>query len=265
LIKARIFRAFVVYGAKMNELNKLVEICHSNINNSEKCREYLYKKRRLSMNLINKYQFGYFPQNIGKLVEHVNEEKLLKNSIINSLKNSDFADYFYLIIPLINEYNETVGISGRTLLDEGERSYLGIPKYKNSSFKKANFLFGLNFAKNQIIESNNVYIVEGYFDQISLSQRGILNSVAICGTAFSQYHFYKLAKYCDKMTFILDSDDAGRKSAQRIYSKFLNKGIRLRFLKVPDGSKDVDEYFSNPKNNKNSFFQDFKQIIPEDW
>jgi DNA primase len=256
---------FLYYGAKMNELDKLVTICHANIDRSDKCREYLYKKRRLSLNLINKYKFGYFPQNIGKLTQHVNEELLIKNSIINSLKNSEFADYFYLIIPLINEYNETVGISGRVLLDESEREYLGIPKYKNSSFKKSNFLFGLNFAKKYIIESNNVYIVEGYFDQISMSQNGIPNSVAICGTAFSQYHFYKLAKYCDKMTFVLDSDEAGRKSAQRIYSKFLNKGIKLRFLKVPGKNKDVDEYFSNPTNNKNSFFQDFKQIIPEDW
>ena len=77
-----------------------------------------------------------------------------------------------------------------------------------------------------------------------MSKNGIKNSVAICGTAFSKKHFLKLARYSDKITFILDSDEAGQKSAERIYNKFINKGIRLRFLKIPDGFKDVDEYFN---------------------
>ena len=89
--------------------------------------------------------------------------------------------------------------------------------------------------------------------------------MAICGTAFSQGHFLKLARYTDRITFILDSDDAGTKSVQRIYSKYINRGIKLRFLKVPDSYKDVDEYFSDPKNNKDTFIKDFKQIIPETW
>ncbi len=44
---------FLHYGVKMNELDKLVTICHANIDRSDKCREYLYKKRKLSLNLIN--------------------------------------------------------------------------------------------------------------------------------------------------------------------------------------------------------------------
>lgn len=251
--------------SRSDEISKLIEICHSNLNNSEKCFSYLRKNRRLSLDLINKYKLGYFPQNITKLLQHVDEESLLNTNIISGYKNSDFLNYFYLIIPLINEYGESVGISGRALVNDEERSYLGIPKYKNSSFKKSNFLFGLNFSKEKIINSNNVYVVEGYFDQIAMTQRGIDNCVAICGTAFSQYHFYKLSKYCDKITFILDSDEAGQKSAERIYSKFLNKGIKLRFLKIPKPFKDVDEYFADPSKNKTSFLREFKQIIPEDW
>ena len=75
--------------------------------------------------------------------------------------------------------------------------------------------------------------------------------------------FLKLARYSDKITFILDSDEAGLKSAERIYKKYINKGLKLRFLRVPDGSKDVDEYFRN--HNKDDFFNDFKQVIPDIW
>ena len=92
---------------------------------------------------------------------------------------------------------------------------------------------------------------------------GINNVVAICGTAFSQKHFIKLSRYTNKMTFILDSDDAGQKSMERIYEKYVNKGIRLRFLRTPKPFKDVDEFFK--ENSKNAFENEFKQIIPGVW
>lgn len=251
--------------SRSNEISKLIEICNSNLENSERCFSYLRKERGLSYSLIKKYKLGFFPQNVSTLSQHVDEDTLISTNIISSYRGSDFANHFYLIIPLINEYGESLGISGRSLANDEERAYLGMPKYKNSSFKKASFLFGLVFSKEKIINSNNVYVVEGYFDQIAMTQRGLNNSVAICGTSFSQYHFYKLSKYCEKITFILDSDEAGQKSAERIYSKYLNKGIKLRFLKIPKPYKDVDEYFADPSKNKSSFLKEFKQIIPEDW
>tara|TARA_B100001029_G_C14894787_1_gene357475 strand:+ start:149 stop:745 length:597 start_codon:yes stop_codon:yes gene_type:complete len=197
------------------------------------------------------------------LTKYVSEEVLNKLNILNYAGDSEFSNYFYLVFPIFSEYGDPVGISGRAMMGDAERSVIGIPKYKNSSYKKANVLYGLNRAKASCLRSSNVYVVEGYFDQISMEQNGIQNSVAICGTSFSQNHFLKLARYSDKITFILDSDEAGIKSMERIYSKYINKGIKLRFLKVPDGYKDIDEYFQN--NSKDDFFRDFKQTIPDMW
>jgi DNA primase len=247
------------------ELTKLVDICHTNLKNSKKCLKYLIKDRLLTKECLVKNKIGFFPQNANVLTKYVSEDLLNRLNILNYSKGSDFSDYFYLIFPIYSEYNDPVGISGRTLLDNNDRGFLNIPKYKNSSYKKANILYGLNHAKKYILDSNNVYVLEGYFDQISMSRNNIFNSIAICGTAFSQNHFLKLARYTDRMTFILDSDEAGIKSVQRIYSKYINRGIKLRFLKVPDSYKDVDEYFSNPIKNKHTFAKDFKQIIPETW
>jgi DNA primase len=148
---------------------------------------------------------------------------------------------------------------------DSDRSTIGIPKYKNSSYKKADILYGLNNARDYVLKSNNVYVLEGYFDQISMARNGLRNSVAICGTSFSQGHFLKLLRYTDKITFILDADDAGSKSMSRIYKRYINKGAKLRFLKVPKGYKDVDEYFSDPLKNKRTFAKEFKQIIPDTW
>ena len=247
------------------ELEKLVDICHTNLKNSKKCLKYLVKDRLLTKECIVKNKIGFFPQNPNILTKYVSENLLNKLNILNYSKGSDFSDYFYLVFPIYSEYNEPIGISGRTLLDNSDRGFLGIPKYKNSSYKKANILYGLNHAKKHILNSNNVYVLEGYFDQLSMSRNNILNSVAICGTAFSQNHFLKLARYTDRITFILDSDEAGVKSAQRIYSKYINRGIKLRFLKVPDSYKDIDEYFVDSTKNKHTFAKEFKQIIPETW
>lgn len=148
-------------------------------------------------------------------------------------------------------------------MEDVDRKLLGIPKYKNSSYKKANVLYGLNFSKKEILKSNNVYVLEGYFDLISMMRNGFQNSVAICGTAFSKQHFIKLSRYTDNITFILDADEAGRKSAERIYSNFLNKGININFLIPPEPYKDADEYFKS--NSSESFLKDFKKIIPSGW
>lgn len=246
-----------------HELKKLIDICHANIRSSKNCLKYLAKTRGLTKRSIIENKIGFFPQNLNILTEYVSEGTLNSLNIMNYANNSDFSDYFYLIFPIFSEYGHPVGISGRTLMGDSERSAIGIPKYKNSSYKKANVLYGLNHAKSSIIKKSNVYVVEGYFDQISMNQNGFSNTVAICGTAFSQNHFLKLARYTNKITFILDSDEAGKKSAERIYAKYINKGLKLRFLNVPGESKDVDEYFQH--HTKDDFFRDFKQTIPDMW
>ena len=87
--------------------------------------------------------------------------------------------------------------------------------------------------------------------------------IKLSSQAFSQKHFVKLARYTDKITFILDSDEAGRLSAKRIYSKFINRGLKLRFLEAPYPYKDIDEYLTD--KTKEDFYREFKQIIPEQW
>jgi DNA primase len=242
------------------ELTKLIDIRCSNLKNSEQCLSYL-KQRGLNSEDIQRYKIGYFPQNLSKLIQHIPSSVLQKLSIMNYSEKSLFSDFFYLVFPIISEYGDSIGVAGRTLLDQGDRDIYDIPKYLNSSFKKANILYGLNLSQEHIIKENNVYIVEGYFDYIALDKNGINNTVAICGTAFSKNHFLKLARYADKFTFILDGDESGLRSMEKIYAKFINKGIKLRFMLLPKGFKDVDEYFASGRN-ANSFKTDLEDFIP---
>lgn len=244
------------------EINKLIEICHVNLSSSDKCLSYLLDERGIPLETINKYKLGYFPQNPARLTEFVSEYVLQRLSILDYSGTSRFSDFFYLVFPIFSEYNEPVGIGGRCLLGADERSIFNLPKYKNSSFKKARYLYGFDKSRSSILTNQNAYVVEGYFDQIALDSNGMRNSVAICGTAFSKHHMLKLSRYTNKITFVLDSDDAGVKSMERIHLKYSNQGIKLRFLSLPKSCKDVDDYFSQG-GTKSSFSDDLESYIPQ--
>jgi DNA primase len=243
------------------EIGKLIDICHANLNNSSECLRYLKDERGLSDQSIKKYRIGFFPQNIQKLTRFVSAATLEKINILNYSGNSKFSEFFYLIFPIISEYKEPIGIGGRTLLNDDQRKIAELPKYENSSFKKAHFLYGLDHSRGHILKSKNVFVSEGYFDQIAMDSNGIKNSVAICGTAFSRLHFLKLARYTDKITFVLDRDDGGKRSMESIQSKFANRGIRLRFMLLPESCKDIDQYFASG-GTKETFNRDIKSFIP---
>ena len=244
------------------ELKKLFSICNSNLLKTKECIEYL-NSRNLNKEHICKFNIGYFPQNINMLSKFMNKDLMMRLNIFD-FSGSSFSDYHSLIFPIYDEYNNAVGLSGRTLMSEDARSSLGVPKYKNSSYKKSNILYGLNNSRSSILKKNNVYIVEGYFDYMSMVNNGFLNCVAICGTSFSSNHFVKLARYTNKITFLLDSDDAGVKSSERIFAKFSNKGIKLRFLKICGGYKDIDEVFLD-NHSADTLKEVLKPVVPGVW
>lgn len=249
-------------NSSVKEMKKLIDICHSNLKNSKKCTSYL-NNRGISQETISKYKIGYFPQNISKLKKYINSEFLEKSMIVNYSGYSEFSNYYYLVFPINDEYGETKAIMGRSLLRDVERASKNLPKYKNSSYKKSEVLYGLDSARSHILKHRNAFVVEGNFDVMALESNGIKNAVGICGSAFSRGHFYKLARYTDKITFILDNDDAGLKSMNTIYNKFSSRGIKLRFCRLPSGVKDVDEYFHNSNKTIESFYKDLKLFIPE--
>ena len=101
---------------------------------------------------------------------------------------------------------------------------------------------------------------------------GIKNTVAVCGTGFSKNHFLKLARYTDKVSIFLDGDESGQKSAESIYNKYVNRGLKLRFSKLPSGYKDAGEYLleilskeKDPNKTLNDFQEEIESIIPMEW
>jgi len=141
-----------------------------------------------------------------------------------------------LMFPILDVQGRVTGFGGR-ILGEGQPKYLNSPE--TPVFDKSRNLYGLNFAKKSGKEE--LILVEGYMDVISLHQAGFVNAVASLGTAFSSVHARHIRKYTDSVILLFDSDEAGSKAALRASGVLSAAGIRVKVLQVAD-AKDPDEF-----------------------
>ena len=177
---------------------KVIEFCHNRLLKDDKILKYLKSDRKLSIESINKFQIGLFPKDLREMFKIADAKDLRSAGIIKHASSSVFKTR-NLTIPIRDVYGNYIALAGRTLLSEEKREKKGIPKYINSVYKKSHHLFGLNFAKNSILEKGVAYVVEGYFDVIMPHQKGMNNVVATCGTFLSTRHLALLSRYTDKI------------------------------------------------------------------
>lgn len=218
-----------------------------------------YIKSRVTDKVIDSYQFGYFPdsKNINNLnvdLEDLKNVKLvfqknLKDNFNTVITNSFFENHS-LIFPIKDEYDNVVGLIGRTLLAEEEYKFKGLDKYKYTFFSKSHILFGLNKAKEAIANYKSVILVEGQLDCIQLQSQGIYNVVALGGLDLHYYQYFLLKKYGGenlKIYALLDNDDRGQEGIRKIQNKFKDKSEIIK-LSLPSNVKDIDEYIKSKKS-----------------
>ncbi len=118
-----------------------------------------------------------------------------------------------IMIPIRNESGNMCGFGAR-VLDPND-----VPKFLNSPetpiFSKSRLLYGLDRARKAIRMTNQVVIVEGYFDVIALHQAGFENVVAPMGTALTEDQLRLLKRYTRRIVLALDPDAAGQAAILR--------------------------------------------------
>ncbi len=208
-------------------------------------RQYL-ERRGTSKQIIELFQLGYAPDAWDAIVHVLKQEKVSKGIAISSglvlerKQKNGFYDRFRnrLMFPIFDINMQVAGFGGRVMDDS-------MPKYMNSPetpvYSKSRILYGLHAAKQACRRQDQVFIVEGYFDFLSLYQHGIKNSVASLGTALTREHVRILKGYATTMILVFDSDDAGIKAAKRSIDIFVQEGIDTRILVLP-GNSDPDAY-----------------------
>ncbi len=140
-----------------------------------------------------------------------------------------------LIFPIRDVQDRVVAFGGRLLPNTPLKSPA---KYVNSPetpiFTKSKTLYGLDRARNAIRKTGTVLITEGYTDCIVTSQFGFENVVAALGTALGAEHVRILKRFADKMILMLDGDEAGQKRAKEVLRFFVEQGVDMSVLTLPD-------------------------------
>ncbi len=122
-------------------------------------------------------------------------------------------------------------------------------KWINESFPKKFHLYNLNLAKSKMRELDYVFLVEGYFDSLTLNSFGLINNVALCGTRLTDWHASKLSRYCTTAVALLDGDDAGRKALEHIETTLSDFNMKLKIISLPEG-QDPDTFLLENGNKK---------------
>lgn len=206
--------------------------------------------RQIDKVTIKKYGLGYAPKYGNGLLRyliskkyHVNE--LLESGLILRNKNkttNDLYDRFRdrIMFPIQNVTGKVIAFGGRVLDNSVSPKYLNSPE--TQIFHKGKNLYGLNNAKKEIVKEQ-IIIVEGYMDVISLYQKGIKNAVASLGTAFTHDQSKLLKRYAKELVVIYDGDRAGQEATSKAIEILEDNDIDVKIVSLPD-NLDPDEYIN---------------------
>lgn len=208
-----------------------------------------FRSRGFRDDIIEKFRLGFSPSTYDAMVtaalkEGYKEEYLLKTGLTVRRENGTLYDKYHgrVIFPWFTITGKIVGFGGRVLDSRTKgvsQKYINSPE--SEIYHKASQLYGLYQAKKAISREDNVFMVEGYTDVISMHQCGIENVVANSGTALSMDQISILHRFTDNITLLYDGDAAGQKAALRGTDMLLSRGMRIKILLLPDND-DPDSF-----------------------
>ena len=229
---------------------------------SKEAYDYLLN-RGLKKDIIEEFKLGYVPWKndfYDTLLKNYTEEEInLTGLYYKSDKTGKFIDRFNsrIIFPINNISGDTVAFGGRVIKDGKLAKYINSPE--TEFYKKGSMIFNLDKAKNLRAETEDILIVEGYMDVVSVYAAGIKNVIANSGTALTERQIDLIWKFFSNPVICLDGDKSGQTAAVRIAEKLfplINDNNKIYFSIMPDG-KDPDDYVK--KNGKEALLNLLKQ------
>lgn len=224
------------------------DILHNHVDGVAIGMQY-FRSRGFRDDIIRKFRLGFdLPDR--QALAHAALQKgyqaqfLLNTGICYQNDHNELIDRYTnrVIFPWVGVSGKIVGFGGRVL----DARTKGVnQKYVNSPdseiYHKDHELYGIYQAKRAIAKEDNVYMVEGYTDVISMHQCGIENVVANSGTALSVHQIQMLHRFTNNITLLYDGDAAGIHAALRGTDMLLLEGMNLKVLLLPN-NEDPDSF-----------------------
>ena len=218
------------------------------------------KERGFKDATIDKFGLGYCPDgwdNFTKaaLEKGYKEEYLIELGLTGKSQSGKLYDIYRgrVIFPIHNDAGKVIGFGGRILKKDGKDPRKYVNSRENTIYHKSDTLYGIYFAKNAIHKQQNVYLVEGYTDVISMHESGVENVVASSGTSLTMGQIRMITKRTQNITVLYDGDMAGIKASMRGIDMLLEQGLKIRVCLLPDG-EDPDSF---AKKHRDSELQDY--------
>lgn len=145
-----------------------------------------------------------------------------------------------IMFPIRNENGQIIAFGGRVMPgSEDPAKYLNSPE--TPLFSKSRSVYGLDLARQRIVETRTAAVVEGYTDVVMAHQFGASNVVSVLGTAMTEQHVSILRRFADRIVLLFDADVAGDAAVDRVLQLFLTQPVEIAVASMPQGL-DPDEF-----------------------
>ena len=228
--------------------------------------DYLLK-RGLNKNIIEEFNLGFVPWKNNfyeNLLKNYSEEEINSTGLYyKSDKTKKYIDRFNsrILFPINNITGDPIAFGGRIFKENKFAKYINSPE--TEFYKKGNIIFNLDKAKDLRSKTDEVLIVEGYMDVVSVYSSGIKNVISNSGTALTERQISLIWKFFSSPVICLDGDESGQNAAYRIAEKLfssINENNKIYFSIMPDG-KDPDDFIKEKgKDNLINLLKE-KEII----
>jgi DNA primase len=236
------------------------------VENSNSIANIYLTRRDFHGELKEKFILGYAPESWDFIYNELkkagfNEDIMVESGLIVKNENGKVYDRYRnrLIFPIKSFVGKIIGFGGRDISDDKN-----VAKYINSSqsivYDKSKVLYALYEAKGHIRLKDEVILVEGYADVLTMHKEGFINTVASCGTALTLDQLLLVKRYTNNLYILYDNDNAGQNASEKALELAIKEGFNVKVVVLDEG-EDPDSYlrtqgkmlFKNKINNALNF------------
>ncbi|MBA3654916.1 MAG: DNA primase [Actinobacteria bacterium] len=237
----------------LDTMTKAVEWYHQRLLSSPDAaaaRGYL-RSRGYDGGVVRQFQLGWAPDEWDALSRQLKvADDVLQDAglgFVNRRGRQQDGFRGRVMFPIFDTGGKAVAFGGRIMPGAPPDQ----PKYKNSPetpiYSKRRTLYGLNWAKNDVVDAGEVIVCEGYTDVIGFFGAGLPRAVATCGTAVGDEHFRMLKNFAGRVVLAYDADAAGQAAAERFYEWEQQLGVDIAVAAFPKGADPADVARRDPE------------------
>ena len=220
------------------------------------------KERGMTGETAKSFRLGYSFNSWDGVVNHLKQKGFKPEEIeraglaIKSEKETGHYDRFRsrIMFPLFDGAGRIVGFSGRIFEKDlsAENKEAEPAKYINTPqtalYDKSCLLYGFDKAKTEIRKKNSAIVLEGQMDLIMSHQSGVLNAVAVSGTALTPRHLINLKRLCDTLVMSFDADSAGFEATKKSVDLAISAGFDVKIAAISGAKDPADLIRDNPQD-----------------